>query len=153
VYETDIRAVSPTWTAVVRAAVPINELSQFVPAACGEVWDFIRAAGIPGPGCHVALYRPDGVVEVGVEVAGPFSGSERVQCGQLPTGRAAHTLHLGSYGGLPRAHAALRQWCVAEGHVITGTSLERYGHWQEAWNADPSKIQTDVYYLLEPTTA
>jgi hypothetical protein len=23
-----------------------------------------------------------------------------------------------------------------------------YGHWQREWNADPSRVRTDVYYLL-----
>ncbi len=43
-------------TAVIRSKVPHQELSRFVPAACGEVWSFIRAAGLPKPGRHVALY-------------------------------------------------------------------------------------------------
>jgi hypothetical protein len=24
-----------------------------------------------------------------------------------------------------------------------------YGHWQEVWNSDPTKIRTDVFYLLD----
>jgi hypothetical protein len=27
--------------------------------------------------------------------------------------------------------------------------LVLHGHWQDEWNADPSRIHTDVYYLLE----
>jgi hypothetical protein len=26
--------------------------------------------------------------------------------------------------------------------------MEIYGHWENEWNADPSRIRTDVYYLL-----
>ena len=39
-------------TAVVRGRVEPRELSQFVPAACGEVWSFVRSAGLPKPGRH-----------------------------------------------------------------------------------------------------
>jgi hypothetical protein len=28
-------------------------------------------------------------------------------------------------------------------------SWEIYGHWEESWNTDPSKIRTDVFHLLE----
>jgi hypothetical protein len=41
---TDAEAIP---TAVVRNRVPESELSKFVPAACGEVWSFIRSAGLP----------------------------------------------------------------------------------------------------------
>ncbi len=37
-------------TAVIRSRVPPGELAKFVPAACGEVWSFIRSAGLPGNG-------------------------------------------------------------------------------------------------------
>ena len=74
-------------TAVIRSRVPPKELAQFVPAACGEVWSFIRSAGLPRPGRHVALYLDvHGSVEVGAEVSEPFAGHDRVQCSQI--GRA-----------------------------------------------------------------
>lgn len=136
------------WTAVVREAVPRERLSTFVPKACGEVWAFVKAAGVPGPGRHVALYTPDGVVEVGVEVAGAFEGSDRVLCSRLPDGCAAHAVHFGPYGELGRTHDAVRKWCQGAGHVCAGTIWEIYGHWEPGWNSDPSKIRTDVYHLL-----
>ena len=138
----------PTWTAVIRDRVPAKELSKFVPAACGEVWKFIRANEIPQPGRHVAVYFEDGSVEVGAEVGESFTGNERVQCSQLPVGRAAHAVHFGPYGQLGMAHEAIRAWCTEHGHR-TGVSWEVYGHWDEKWNTDPSKIRTDVFYLLD----
>lgn len=138
-----------TLTAVVRDRVRPGELAQFVPAACGEVWKFIRAAGLPKPGRHVAVYWNDGVVEVGAEVTELFTGNERVHCSELPAGRAVTTTHFGPYGGLGGAHAAVRAWCAENGHRLSGVSWEVYGHWEEGWNADDSKIRTDVFHLLE----
>lgn len=136
--------------AVVRGHVAPQELSKFVPAACGEVWAFIRSAGLPRPGRHIALYlNAAGQVEVGAEVSEPFVGTDRVHCSQLPAGRAATTTHFGSYARLGEAHAAVRQWCTEHGHRLSTASWEIYGHWQESWNSDPSKIRTDVFYLLE----
>ena len=137
-------------TAVVRDRVRPKERSRFVPAACGEVWSFIRSAGLPRPGRHVALYLDaQGSVEVGAEVSEPFVGNDRVQCSRLPSGRVATTVHFGPYAGLSQAHAAIRRWCAEHGHRLSDISWEIYGHWDEGWNADPSKIRTDVFYLLQ----
>jgi effector-binding domain-containing protein len=139
----------PITTAVIRKRVPARELAQFVPAACGEVWSFIRSAGLLRPGRHVARYHDDGFVEVGAEVSKPFTGNERVHCSELPAGAVATTVHFGPYGGLKGAHVAIREWCARHGHAFSGTSWEIYGHWEESWNKDPSKIRTDVFHLLQ----
>ena len=143
-----------TPTAVVRDRVQPGELSRFVPAACGEVWSFVRAAGLPNPGRHFALYLDaQGSVEVGAEVSEPFVGNDRVHCSQLPSGRVATTVHFGPYQRLSEAHTNIRQWCAEHGHPLTGVSWEIYGHWDEHWNANPSKIRTDVFYLLQDQNA
>jgi effector-binding domain-containing protein len=143
-----------TPTAVIRSRVEPKELSKFVPAACGEVWSFIRATGLPRPGRHVALYLDTrGSVEVGAEVSAPFVGNDRVHCSQLPAGPVVTTTHFGPYTRLSEAHAAIREWCAEHGHRLASISWEIYGHWDEGWNADPSKIRTDVFYLVEERAA
>lgn len=139
-------------TAVIRDRVPSNELSTFVPAACGEVWSFIRSAGLPRPGRHVALYLAQGSVEVGAEVSEPFAGNDRVHCSQLPAGRVATTAHFGPYAGLGQAYSEIRRWCAEHGYRPSNICWEIYGHWDESWNADPSRIRTDVFLLLEDET-
>jgi len=146
-----LKSVEAVPTAVVRSRVEPRELSKFVPAACGEVWSFIRAAGVPG-GRHVALYLEDHHVEVGAEVSQPFVGNDRIHCSQLPAGQVATTTHFGPYAGLSEAHGAIRRWCAANGHSLTGICWEIYGHWEESWNADPSQIRTDVFHLLADPT-
>ena len=84
-YETQITNLEATLTAVVRDRVQPRELSRFVPAACGEVWSFVRSAGLPKPGRHSALYLEAGLVEVGAEVSEPFVGNDRIHCSQLPS--------------------------------------------------------------------
>jgi effector-binding domain-containing protein len=125
-----------------------QELSRFVPAACGEVWKFIRTAELPRPGRHTALYLRDGIVEVGAEVLEPFKGNGRVHSSHLPAGQAAATVHFGPYPPLCEAHKAVRKWCEQNGYPPHEACWEVYGHWEEEWNIDPSKIRTDVFYLL-----
>ena len=148
-YEIKMTHAEAIPTAVIRSRVAPGELSKFVPAACGEVWSFIRSARLPRPGRHVALYLDGGLVEVGAEVSEPFVGNERVHCSQLPAGRVVTTTHFGPYQRLGGAHAQLRQWCAEHRHRPSKTCWEIYGHWDQSWNADPSRIRTDVFHLLE----
>ena len=68
---------------------------------------------------------------------------------QNPAGPVATTTHYGPYGGLHEAHAAIRSWCARHGHALAGPQWEIYGHWTNEWNHDPSKIVTEVFYLLD----
>src|SRR5256885_11566634 len=149
-YQIELKDSKAIYTAVIRNRVRPEELSRFVPAACGEVWSFIRSASLPRPGRHLALYLDaQGSVEVGAEVSEPFAGNDRVHCSQLPAGRVVTATHFGPYARLSEAHAAIRTWCAEHGHRCSLVSWEIYGHWEESWNTDPSKIRTDVFYSLD----
>lgn len=148
-YQVELSDSKPSITAVIRGRVPPQDSSQFVPAACGEVWSFFRFAGLRRPGRHLSLYLENGLVEVGAEVSEPFTGNERIHCSQLPGGLVATTVHFGPYGQLRDAHAAIREWCASHGRHLSGTCWEIYGHWEPSWDADPSKIRTDVFHLLQ----
>jgi len=147
-YEIKVAPAEAILTAVIRSRVQPKELPKFVPAACGEVWSYIRAAGLPRPGRHIALYLDSGLVEVGAEVSVQFSGNDRVHCSQLPSGRVVTTTHFGPYQRLGEAHSEVRQWCAERKQRLTGICWEIYGHWDESWNSDPTKIRTDVFHLL-----
>ena len=136
--------------AVVRRRAGQHELSKVVPDACGLVWSVVRAQRIAGAGRHVAVYL-DGQInlEVGVELDTPFGGFGEVVDSATPSGTVATTTHHGPYGRLHEAHEAILQWCSNNGQTLAGPSWEIYGHWQDEWNSDPSKITTDVFYLLD----
>jgi len=148
-YQIELAYSGPIHTAVIRGRVGPQELAQFVPAACGEVWSFVRSANLPRPGRHLALYLDEqGSVEAGVEVSEPFVGNDQVHCSKLPAGRVVTTVHFGPYSLLREAHTAIHEWCAGQQYQLSGISWELYGHWQESWNADSSKIRTDVFHLL-----
>jgi effector-binding domain-containing protein len=149
-YQVNVQHVPAQTTAVVRCRAKQSDLSQVVPAGCGEVWAFVRAAGLPRPGRHVALYL-DGAInlEVGAEMDQPFTGEGRVVCSSLPAGLVATTTHIGPYGRLGDAHYAVQKWCSDDGHALAGPNWEVYGHWTD----DPAQLRTDVYYLLQAGTA
>jgi effector-binding domain-containing protein len=139
--------------AVVRRRVASGELSKVVLEACGLVWKTVKAAGVTDAGRHVAVYRDGGGglvdVEVGVEVGTAFQGRDEVVGSVLSEGDAATATHFGPYWKLGEAHQAIREWCAEQGRTLAGAHWELYGHWLDEWNSDPSKIRTDIFYLLK----
>jgi effector-binding domain-containing protein len=131
----------------------LQELSKVVPDACGAVWSVVRAQQIVGAGRHIALYL-DGEInlEVGVELDTPFAGHGEVVGSATPAGAVATAVHFGPYTRLHEAHRAIREWCANQGHALAGPNWEIYGHWKDEWNSDPTKIRTDVFYLLKVDT-
>jgi effector-binding domain-containing protein len=135
--------------AVVQRQVSQGELSRVVPECCGLVWNALRAQGVRG-GRHVALYWDGSIrLEVGVEVLGPFTEQDGVVRSATPAGAVASATHFGPYHRLRTVHDAIHEWCRSNNHRLAGPSWEIYGHWQPEWDADPSLIRTDVFYLLQ----
>src|SRR3954451_21293105 len=149
-YDVRLEQVSSRPLAVVRRRARQQELSKVVPEACGIVLKVIRAQQVAGAGRHVAVYLDCEInLEVGVELETPFAGFGEVVDSATPSGLVATTTHYGPYGLLHAAHEAIHQWCEENGHTFAGPSWEIYCHWKDEWNSDPSKIVTDVYYLLD----
>jgi hypothetical protein len=135
--------------AVVRRRAASQELSKVVPDACGIVWNVMRSQQVSGAGRHVAVYLDCQInLEVGVELDGPFAGHGDVVASATPSGHVATTIHYGPYGQLHKAHEAIRRWCGNNGYTLAGPNWEIYDHWKDEWNSDPTKIRTDVFYLL-----
>lgn len=137
--------------AVIRRQARASELSKVVPELCGVVWSSIRARGLKG-GRHVAIYW-DGAIrlDVGVEMIDAIPDDGDVVRSATPAGLTASVVHLGPYQQLGAAHRTILDWCTAHHLQLAGPNWEIYGHWQEEWNADPSRIRTDVFYQLAPS--
>lgn len=138
-YDIRVEQRTPQLLAVVRRQARPEELATLVPQACEVVWDAIRAQHTPGVGRNVAVYLDAQItVEVGVEVDAPFIGYGEVVGSATPSGAVVTTTHYGPYGLLHAAHTAIQQWCGAKGYALAGPQWEVYGHWQDAWNSDPT---------------
>ncbi len=148
-YAVELQQVESHPLAVIRGVAAKADLPRLVPQWCGLVWNAVKAQQAKG-GRHVALYR-DGVIhlEVGVELLGEFADQGDVVASATPGGAVATVTHFGPYGRLGAAHEAIHTWCRANDRRQAGPSWEIYGHWDSAWDRDPSRIRTDVYYLLE----
>lgn len=136
-----MRTVEPSRTAVVRAPFDPTRIA----ALWGPVYAYIRGDGsdVRQTGHNVALYRRDGTMEVGVEVDSVFDRAGDVVASSLPGGRVAAAVHTTGYGDLHVTYDAVRAWCEANGHAITGDTWEIYG--------DPDTddhVDVEVVYLL-----
>lgn len=144
----EVRTATPI--AVIRRVVAPRELSGAVRAGCGTVWSALRAQGVKG-GRNVAVYWDQSIMlDAGVECVADIIEGRDVIRSATPEGLVAAVRHLGPYQSLDTAHEFLNDWVRANGHRRLGPRWETYEHWQPAWEADPSKIETEVAYLVEP---
>jgi len=146
-----IEVICPRLLAAVRRTASPREVPRVFKPALDLVWAFLRKhEGLRSDGHNVFLYhhvsRPDAgmPIDFGVEVTRRFEPEGEVHCVETPAGEASTLVHQGPYSALPKAHAALRNWCAEKERAIGGYSLEIYGDWSN----DPTRLETTIQYLL-----
>ena len=144
-----IVATSAAPTAVITETTTWERFPTLWRELLDEGWGYVRGAGVMA-GRNVMVYLDDApTVEVGVELEGILAApSGRIVASALPKGRAATTVARGapSPEGIAAAHAAVIDWCDANGRARTGVRWEVYDHWRD----DPDSFETAVYWLLAP---
>lgn len=152
-YEVQEVNVAARAVAGVRALVPRGRVAQEFGRHLDHVYALARAGSVHLDGQNLFIYRAATADELTVDfcvgVTAPFAAVGPVEPFQTPHGVAAMTTHVGDYGGLSEANAAILAWCRAKGRPPAGPSWEVYGH----WHADPARLRTEVYYLLQPAGA
>jgi effector-binding domain-containing protein len=143
-YDVTISEVAEQPIAAVRRKARLEELGPVFMGALDIVWGFLREHNV-STGHNVVVYFDQVFnMEVGVQTFSPLPASEEVQASATPGGRVAMTTHWGDYAELPLAHTAVARSIIANGLQASGLNWEVYGDWDD----DPSKVRTDVYYLL-----
>lgn len=134
----------------VHAQVPRGRVAQESGRHLDQVYAAGRTGAVALDGQNVFIYRAATAetltVDFCVGVTAPFAPVGAVVPIETPSGVAAMTTHVGDYGRLGEANAAILAWCRANNRKLAGPSWEVYGH----WHADPAQLRTDIYYLLHP---
>jgi effector-binding domain-containing protein len=148
--------------AAIPAEVSMEGFGDLLGPMWGEVFGWLGGHGVQPAGPPLIRYKVIDMergmeIEVGVPVAAPIDGDDRVIGGVLPAGRYAVLSYVGDYSGLVEANAALQEWVAAEGHQVDQRPTGRgdaFGGRVEFYPTDPeeepdsSKWQTDVAYRL-----
>ncbi len=132
----------------VRARVARGRIALEFGKHLDQVYAAARAGAVSLDGQNIFIYRdatPEYLsAEFCVGATAPFAAVGAVEPLYTPSGHAVMTTHMGDYGALTDANAAIHAWCRAQHRPYAGPSWEVYGHWSD----DPAQRRTDVYYLL-----
>jgi effector-binding domain-containing protein len=137
----------------VRAQVPRGRVAQEFGRHLDQVYAAARTGALKLDGQNIFIYRAASAdeltVDFGVGTTASFDPVGAVLPLETPSGVAAMVTHHGEYGRLSEANAAIVAWCHENNRRRAGPSWEVYGH----WHADPAELRTEVYYLLQPSSA
>jgi effector-binding domain-containing protein len=132
----------------VRAQVRRGHVGKEFGRHLDQVYAAARAGALTHDGQNIFIYRSASGDELTVDfcvgTAASFDPTGPVVPLETPSGVAAMVTHIGEYGRLSEANAAIIAWCQANERTRAGPSWEIYGH----WDPDPAKLRTEVYYLL-----
>jgi|SRR5580692_896179 effector-binding domain-containing protein len=146
----------------IQALVTMQDLGAVLPGLHPEVFGWLGERGIAPAGAPFWKYNVVDMdrqleVEVGVPVAAPVPGDDRVRAGVLPAGRYATLWHTGHPAGLADATATLLEWAAGQGLAWDCTRTDegdRWGARLEIYETDPaqepdlSKWETQLAFRL-----
>jgi effector-binding domain-containing protein len=109
----------------IRAQVTMQELGKTLPPLWGEVYGWLASKGVKPAGAPLWRYLVIDMaakleIDVGVPVATPLTGDNRITADTLPSGRYATLIYTGPYEGLMQATADLLAWQRRK--ALSGTS-------------------------------
>ena len=125
-----VHQVEPQAFVSVREHCEQREIPGFVQRAFGVLFRCLGEMSIAPSGRPFVIYHafgPDGVdAEVALPVRERIPETEQVMNGALPALCVARVVHLGPYGAIGQAYAALATWIEDHGCQASGLVLERY---------------------------
>lgn len=140
--------LEPRKLAGVRRTVPQSGLGAFFGDVYPKVFDLLAAHGARPTGAPLARYYNNDPrafdTEAGVPFEGPFTGSGDVTVTELPGGKAAMTVHVGSYESLSAEYKRIMAWADGNGTRLGNDPWEVYVK-DPAPGVEPV---TEVYFPL-----
>lgn len=147
----ELVTLEPTTVAVLRETVPMSELTSFFDRAFHAVMEVAQAQEIAVTGPPFALYygMPSDTVDLaaGFPTAAPVTSADGVAASELPGGRAARLLHVGSYDSLEGAYGRVMAWMGEKAYRPAGVMWESYLN-EPTPDGDPDANQTLITWPI-----
>lgn len=149
-YKVEVRTLKRTPVLFVRCEVTQDQIGEALGPAFGAVAAHAASKGAVMAGPPYARYYtppPNMVMEAGMPVTQDVAGEGDVQSGELPTGEAAVTTHVGPFEEVQPAYQAIEAWMSANGRAPGGAPWEVYLT-DPALEPDPAKWRTEIVWPL-----
>lgn len=134
-------------TAVIKLAIPRDQIRHVMGPGIGELMAAVAAQGIAPTGPVFSHhFKMDPAIfdfEIGVPVAAPLAATGRVTAGSLPAATVARTTYHGPYEGLASAWGEFNAWLEAHGHTPAPDLWECYVTGPES-GPDPAAWRTEL---------
>jgi effector-binding domain-containing protein len=147
----------------IRSRVSMQEVSTVLPSLISEVMAWLGARGSVPAGPPFFRYRVIDMareleIDVGVPVAIPLTGDQRIVTDIIPAGNYATLIHTGHFDQLIEANKALQEWGKCNGIEWRKSEGEHGSVWvsrleiyltNPATEANPQKWETEIAYLVD----
>lgn len=149
----ELRELSTQHVLSVRRRTPVDALPQVIGDAYQTIAKYLASLGEQPAGPPYAAYynldMNDLDVELGFMVLKSLPGTDDIQTGRLPGGKAAMVLHVGPYTEVEAYYDALMQWIKGNHYEWIGVAYEFYLN--DPNNTPPEELKTEIYLPVKET--
>jgi len=143
--------LSPRRALTVRRKMPQSGLGAFFMELFPKLRKSIVAQGATPSGPPFARYYNSDPAAFDTEAGLPFTGTvtatDGARVATLPGGRAAKTVHIGSYETLSKEYRRIEAWCEEHGYRVGEGPWESYV--DDAATTSHDKMRTEVFWPLK----
>ena len=143
--------LQPRRALTVRRKMPQSGLGAFFMEVFPRLRKSIVGQGATPSGAPFARYYNSDPAAFDTEAGLPFTGTvtaaDGARVATLPGGRAAKTIHIGSYETLSKEYRRIEEWCEEHGYRVGEGPWESYV--DDAATTPHDKLRTEVFWPLK----
>jgi effector-binding domain-containing protein len=149
-----VKTLEPRAAAVIRAEVPLDQITEVFGKTLGRVFEVVASQGLTPTGAPFSFYpsMPTETVKViiGVPIAGRLTPTNGVESFELPGGDVVTGVHTGPYESLSVTYEGLMKWAAGQGIALSEGMWESYLS-DPMVEPDPHTWQTEIFWPLLPS--
>ncbi len=135
----------------IRTRSSVQNLPQVLGESYKRIMQYLGDLGEQATGApFVAYYNLDMQnldIEIGFPVAKKLPNKDNIEESEIPSGKFASYLHIGSYTEIEPAYNELTQWIQQNGYEPTGVAYEFYLN--DPGETPPEELKTQIMFPLK----